>query len=189
MRLFSLFRYPESINTYIVAQDYGSKAIIIDPYLFDKPLIRFLNNSELLLETALLTHNNFNFKSTLEVIKKIYTTDFSIPPSIKELNSSNEKNYHKTITINDLQFNKIDLSTDNYYQSVYKIENLLFSGRTLRAGSVGYIKNYSTRKNLYKDIKKKLLSLPDSTLVLPFYGPPTSIKIERQFNVALLNTN
>ena len=189
MRLFSLFRHPESINTYIVAPDHGSNATIIDPYIFDTQTITFLNNSKLLLKSALLTHNNFNFNTTLAIIKKIYTTDFSVLDTIKDLNFSSEPAFCETIIFNNLQFKIIDLSIDNYFQSAYKIENLLFTGTTLQAGTVGYTKNYSTKKRLCKMIKNKLLSLPDSTLVLPFNGPPTSIKIERQFNIEFSITN
>ena len=125
----------------------------------------------------------------LQIIRKIYNTNFSDLTTINYFNLSSKKTYYETIKINELEFKKIDLSTDNYSLSVYKIENLLFSGQTLQAGSVGYIKNYPTRKKLCNAIEEKLLGLPDSTLVLPFSGPPSSIKIERQFNVNFLNTN
>lgn len=62
-------------------------------------------------------------------------------------------------------------------------ENLLFTGDTLFAGSVGRTDVYhGSPLDLVKEIKEKLLVLPDETLVYPGHGPETSIAQERRMN-------
>ena len=62
----------------------------------------------------------------------------------------------------------------------FLVENLLFSGDTLFAGSIGRTDlpggNY---EQLISSIKQKLLILPDATKVLSGHGPETTIATEK----------
>ena len=62
-------------------------------------------------------------------------------------------------------------------------QNLLIAGDTLFAGSVGRtdLPGGDTR-TLLRSIHAKLLTLPDSTLVIPGHGPNTTIAAERESN-------
>lgn len=62
-------------------------------------------------------------------------------------------------------------------------ENIVFTGDTLFAGSVGRadLPGASLEK-LMSSIKSKLLSMPDETIVYPGHGEPTTIGRERRLN-------
>jgi len=62
-------------------------------------------------------------------------------------------------------------------------ESLLLAGDTLFAGSVGRTDLPGGDTNtLIQSIHERLLTLPDSTFVIPGHGQPTSIEIERATN-------
>ena len=64
-----------------------------------------------------------------------------------------------------------------------KVENALFSGDTLFAGSIGRTDfEYSSFKDIMDSIREKLLVLPEETRVYPGHGPSTTLKMEKQTN-------
>lgn len=63
----------------------------------------------------------------------------------------------------------------------------IFTGDTLFAGSIGRTDfPGSSHRDLMYSIKKKILVLPDETVVYPGHGGSTSVGIERRFNLFLL---
>ncbi len=64
-----------------------------------------------------------------------------------------------------------------------KQANVLFSGDTLFAGSVGRTDfPNGSMQQLIENIKTKLIPLPDETAVFPGHGPETTIGQEKKFN-------
>jgi glyoxylase-like metal-dependent hydrolase (beta-lactamase superfamily II) len=62
-------------------------------------------------------------------------------------------------------------------------KNLVLAGDTLFAGSVGRTDlPGGDGRTLIRSIHEKLLTLPDSTVVVPGHGPNTTIGAEREFN-------
>lgn len=59
----------------------------------------------------------------------------------------------------------------------------LFCGDAIFAGSVGRTDiPYADYQTLLEHLHTRVLTLPDSTLLLPGHGPPTTVGIERQTN-------
>jgi glyoxylase-like metal-dependent hydrolase (beta-lactamase superfamily II) len=64
---------------------------------------------------------------------------------------------------------------------------VLFSGDTLFAGSIGRTDLWGgSYDEIIASIKKKLLTLPDETIVIPGHGPKTTIGAERRSNPFLI---
>ena len=58
-----------------------------------------------------------------------------------------------------------------------KIENALFTGDTLFAGSIGRTDfEYGSFEDIMNSIKNKLLEFPEETRVYPGHGPATTLK-------------
>ncbi len=65
----------------------------------------------------------------------------------------------------------------------FLVDNKLFSGDALFCGSVGRTDFFDGDfDTLINSIKKKLLPLPDTTIVYPGHGPKSTIKNEKQNN-------
>ncbi|MCX8171619.1 MAG: MBL fold metallo-hydrolase, partial [Candidatus Bathyarchaeota archaeon] len=69
----------------------------------------------------------------------------------------------------------------------YEDSGAVFTGDTLFAGSVGRTDlPGSSYRDLMLSVKKKILVLPDETVVYPGHGERTTIGLERRFNPFLL---
>ena len=65
----------------------------------------------------------------------------------------------------------------------YLIDNIVFVGDTLFAGSIGRSDlPGGSHETLINSIKEKLLPLGDSTVVYPGHGPSTTIEEEKKHN-------
>jgi glyoxylase-like metal-dependent hydrolase (beta-lactamase superfamily II) len=63
------------------------------------------------------------------------------------------------------------------------IDNILFTGDTLFAGSIGRTDfPGGSHRQLIESIKKKLLAFPPETIVYPGHGPATTIGEEKKYN-------
>lgn len=66
---------------------------------------------------------------------------------------------------------------------IIKIEDYVFTGDTIFAGSVGRTDfPGGDMKTLVNSIKNKILSLPDHLTIYPGHGPETTVKEERENN-------
>jgi len=62
-------------------------------------------------------------------------------------------------------------------------EQYVFTGDALFAGAIGRTDlPGSSFETLLSSIKKRLMTLPDSTVVYPGHGPKTTIGTERRYN-------
>ena len=71
----------------------------------------------------------------------------------------------------------------------YKIESALFTGDTLQSGYISQTNALVEKELLIGEIKEKLLTLDDNTLVFPGHGPLSKIRIEKMFNQDILEAN
>jgi glyoxylase-like metal-dependent hydrolase (beta-lactamase superfamily II) len=64
------------------------------------------------------------------------------------------------------------------------VEDALFSGDAIGAGRLGDSPNAYASAILKSTILEKIAPLPDSTLIFPGHGPPTTLEAERIINPA-----
>ncbi len=57
-----------------------------------------------------------------------------------------------------------------------------FVGDSLFAGSIGRPSNQAVYQQMLKDIRAKVLALPDETILLPGHGPATTVGAEKAHN-------
>ncbi len=69
-------------------------------------------------------------------------------------------------------------------------QNFVICGDTVFAGSIGRVDltGGTNMKDLVGNIKKRLMCLPDETILLPGHGPETLVSIEKESNPFLLGT-
>mgnify|MGYP003290052829 FL=1 len=196
-------------NTYVVIDETTSSCAIIDPGCFreteKQTLVSFFKSNNLVPDKILFTHchvdHTFGAHFLLEEYPLIQTyahqseqhfidtaveqaESFGVtidqPPAIAHYVYDGQ-----TITIGALEFKVIctpghSLGCVCYYN---KENNILFSGDTLFANSVGRTDLYgSSHLSLMNSIQEKLMVLPENTDVLPGHGPSTTIGEEKNTN-------
>lgn len=197
-------------NCYIVRRDEKTAdCIIIDTGLNIEPLTGFLKRKNLNPTALILTHGHSdhiagatglrkNFNKIKVCIHKADSSMLGDPAG----NLSSLAGAKITTSPADVLFDKEEqiefanlsfqlICTPGHTPGgicLYnKDEKILFSGDSLFAGSVGRtdFSGYDSQKcfeQLINNIRKKLLVLPDDTIVLPGHGEKTTIRQEKLYN-------
>lgn len=195
-------------NTYLVIE--AEKCLLIDPGSNYQAIKTYINKNYLTLVGVVLTHAHFDhFLSANQVISEynvpLYVHHKSIPllydselnvsslmPTIKPLKLA------ESVEVNTLSEGSTEI--DSFQCKVYHVpghspdhiclyfeaEETLFSGDTLFKLGIGRSDFLDGNENqLIKNIKNKLLRLPDETVVYPGHGNSTTIGFEKERNYYL----
>lgn len=188
-------------NCYIVVDEKLKKAMVIDPAGNVPKIIEVLNNLGAELEYIYLTHchadhingvNDLkrevggkvlihrNGRDNLENRIPILAEYIGVPPIyVKEDSIVDDED---TLHVGDIEFRVIYTpGHTNDGTSLYcEKEGLVFSGDTLFKGAWGRVDlPTSDFDDIMNSIIKKLLILPDETIVYPGHGKPTRIGDEK----------
>jgi len=196
---------PIETNTYLVIDNEKKNGVIIDPEGNGNDLIEEIKSLGITLKAILVTHGHFDHVGAIKPIKEVW--DVPVITHIEEskmmedasLNGSMFLNQNRATTKadrlvidndildfgNDLKFSCFIVPGHTsgsvcYYNEEGKV---VFSGDTLFADTIGRTDLYDgPSDDLQKNIKKKLLVLPDETTVYPGHGSSTTIKKEKISN-------
>lgn len=190
-------------NCYVVYNEQTKACFAVDPAAPSDPLIEFIRGEGLALQGILLTHGHFDHIMGIDALRSA----FSVPVYASRLEEAVltdadmnlSSAYGKGYTVTDVRFledeEQIELagyqirmiSTPGHTAGgcCYYIEEeeVLFSGDTLFAGSVGRT-DFPTgsMSTLVRSVKERLLSLPEDTQVYPGHMEATTIGFEKENN-------
>lgn len=193
MRIYQHFSTVGFCNTYIIGNEDGSDAILIDPGQVNNDLITMIESHKFNLKTVLLTHRHESHSKGVKTLLKIYQpTIFAFASSVYDFPviPLEDKMYNKE-TLAELKFSfecsgieveAIHLPGHCIDSIVWKIGHALFTGDTLLASRIGSTPGYMERSLLINLINQKLMCLDDNFLVFPGHGAPTTILCEKNFN-------
>ena len=184
MKIYLHLDFQKLTNCYLVVNEFTKKALIIDPCKISNILIQQIEEGDYDLQAVFITHKHENHYRGLETLKKIY--DFSVYAADNEL--STDKNVLKgegSKNIGGLNVEYFSLPGHTADSIVYKIENVLFTGDVLFAGTIGSSSCSYTKRYLANGIRSKILSQNDDVIIMPGHGPLTSVGAEKQFNLDL----
>lgn len=186
LQLYTYFSSETMMNTYVIWHWNRREAILIDPVVMDAGLFEILESNNLEITAVLLTHAHEGQFKAVKTIPKIYHTArlYGGSNSIYDIPV---ENLQETPEVNAAGFpvNPIFLPGHHSDSLLYQIEGLLFTGDMLSAGSLAIADASYGRALLCHCIKESLFAMSDHTLVLPLYGPPTTIGIEKETNIHL----
>lgn len=188
-------------NVWIIGNETSQKAIIIDPGAEPDKIIESVSQHRLNPVSIICTHAHPDHISAVHVLQ----TQFKIPCFIHKNDTATldmAQVYGQTLGLGFFELpeniqwiEKDGLLPLNIFR-IYVlhtpghtpgsicllIDNYLFSGDTLFAGSVGRVDlPGSSWQNLKKSLEK-LTALPDDTIVCPGHGEQTTIGAERKTN-------
>ena len=83
MKFFSLFSASGFSNTYLLGPDGGGDAILVDPGVFDAPLLQAVEGNRLFVRWILVTHAHNAHINGIRSLLKVYDADiYANQPSI-----------------------------------------------------------------------------------------------------------
>ena len=182
MRFFSYFSVYHFSNCYLIGPDGPGDAVLIDAGVFDEGLLKLIESNGLYVRWVLITHVHGGHVRGLRTLLKIYQSEiygfdaerFEAPVSAV----SEARPPH----CGPFTFQVVETPGHSNDSVCYLLDDMLFSGDTLSAGSIGKTATGYERALLLSSIRKKIMSLSDDVLVFPGHGPPTSLAVERRYN-------
>lgn len=188
-------------NCYILGCEETKEGVIIDPGGDEEKLISKIEKSGLKIKYIILTHGHFDHIGAVNEIRNKTNALVAIHSLDKEMledEKRSKKNNRRLITIDsyDMDLKDGDLLTIGNLElkiihtpghspggiSIF-IDNILFTGDTLFAGSIGRTDFYKgDMEEILSSIKNKLFTLPDDTKVYPGHGPSSTIFKEKTSN-------
>lgn len=191
-----------AVNCYIIGDENTKDAVIVDPGENADQILSIVNKHSLNVKHIILTHAHGDHIGALDVIKSKTNAPIHIHENDEKMLMDKHKNFTTMmggkgieikadhllsdgdiIKVGDLELEIIHTPGHSMGGICILVENILISGDTLFAGSIGRTDleggNYS---KLIQSIKEKLMVLEDSITVLPGHGPSSTIGRERLSN-------
>jgi hydroxyacylglutathione hydrolase len=175
-------------NNYLVADEPGGVAVMIDAGGPVQPLLEYLTRGQLTLTHVLLTHHHGDHVVELDAVRAAYP---DVPVLIHELERDEVPQATGTLapgeTIRTGALVIEPLHTPGHTAGMLSLLidcTDVFTGDTLFRGSVGGVRapGSTSYADLKSSIMDKLLALPPNTRVLPGHTDPTTVADELEHN-------
>lgn len=191
---------PIETNCYILAD--GNKAIIIDPGWDSDSILKVIESEKLNIEYIFLTHGHADHIGALKEVKFATNAKIAIHEKDAQMLVSSEDNLsiffgesitqpsadillkgNETFQLNNITLEIIHTPGHTPGGISIKVNDIVFTGDTLFAGSIGRTDFPGGSYNeLIESIKEKLLPLGDDVIILPGHGEQSTIGNERKMN-------
>jgi hydroxyacylglutathione hydrolase len=175
-------------NTYLVADELGSQAVMIDAGGPVGPLLEVLGRMRLRLSHVLLTHHHHDHVAELDAVLAAHP---GTPVLIHE--AEREQVPQATGTMSEGEaihcgaLEIVPIHTPGHTAGMLALlvnGSDLFTGDTLFKGSVGGVRapGSTSYEDLRRSIMERLLTLPPQTRIHPGHSDPTTVARELEHN-------
>jgi hydroxyacylglutathione hydrolase len=186
MKLFFHFSVIGFSNTYLIGNNDGGAAILVDPGHMDLELLKLIEDNNYYIKYVLLTHRHASHTKGLKTLSKIYDVEiFANSPHIHD--------FPVHIVSDDSHMNLAGFDISAFLipghssdSMVFKISDALFTGDVLMAGRIGSTTTSLSRSLLLRSIREKILPFNENTIIFPGHGTPTTLGIEKIINTDLM---
>lgn len=192
-------------NAYLIIDRDVDCAVLVDPGDESIRLIEWIEKLNIKLKAILVTHGHFDHIGAVDAIKN----HFQVPVLTHQIEAETMQDSSKNLSLFFMQKNVFGNATQFiedgemldfggklkfrciivpghtaksvcYYNT---IQNFIMTGDTLMAGSIGRTDLYAhNNEHLVQNIKSKIFSLPEETVVFPGHGHKTKVEIEKATN-------
>lgn len=189
-------------NCYLVYCDVNKEAIVIDPGGDVDDILSQIENLDLNIKYIILTHGHGDHIGGVNGLKEHFNVPVAIHKEDEHLLKNGNENLSSMMAMgtveiapdmllkdgDEIEFGDVKgkiIHTPGHTPGCIsiKIEDSLFTGDTLFAGSIGRTDfPGSSFEKIMDSVKNKLLTYPDDTIVYPGHGPSSTIKREKDTN-------
>jgi hydroxyacylglutathione hydrolase len=175
-------------NTYVVADEPGGHAVMIDAGGPITPLLEYLRRGQLQLTHVLLTHHHHDHVAELDAVLEAQPgTPVLIHPLERDLVAGATGTMEPGELIESGALRIEPIHTPGHTAGMLSLlvdGSDVFTGDTLFRGSVGGVRapGHTTYADLKSSIMDKLLKLPAHTRIHPGHTDPTTVADELEHN-------
>jgi len=175
-------------NTYVVGDEPGGSAVMIDAGGPVEPLLAFLRRERLTLTHVLLTHHHHDHVAELSRVRDEFPdVPVLIHPLERELVDGATGTLSPGETVHSGQLSIVALHTPGHTAGMLSLlvcGTDVFTGDTLFRGSVGGVRapGHTTYEDLRSSIMDTLLKLPPATRIHPGHTEPSTVADELEHN-------
>lgn len=176
-------------NSYIIACSNTKRAAIIDPGGSIDKINGFIDSRGLTLDYILITHAHADHIGGLRELVKYHPGAIIINHTLERDSVTRGLTARWEpakdgipIHLGDLSITALTTPGHTPGSTCYRGNGCCFVGDSLFAGSVGRPADNLVYQQMLQDIRKKVLSLPDDTILLPGHGPLTTVTQELAHN-------
>jgi len=175
-------------NTYLVADELGSHAVMIDAGGPVEPLFGVLERMRFELTHVLLTHHHHDHVSELDRVRESHPqAQVLIHPLERKLVDGATGTIEPGTTVTSGALEIEPIHTPGHTAGMLSLlvgGTDVFTGDTLFRGSVGGVRapGHTTYADLRTSIMDKLLKLPPETRIHPGHTDPTTVAHELEHN-------
>lgn len=175
-------------NSYTIVNDApdSNEVIIVDPGQITTSMVDMIERNKYKVTGVLITHCHEHHVKGLRTLMKIYSPVIYAADSEILGFKTTILNGDGNTRIAGLNIDFFSIPGHSPDSMVYKIEDVLFTGDTLLSGVIGDTSSKYTKQYLCKRIREKLFCLPNTTVILPGHGNPSTIESEKQYNLDII---
>lgn len=183
MKIYFYLNIEGFSNCYLIVNELTREAIIVDPGIITPTIIENIENGGYSLAGVLITHNHGSHVHGLKTLRKIYAPKIFAADWEIAGNDTSVLRDEGIIQVAGLTVSYMSLPGHTPDSIIYKIGSVIFTGDVISAGKIGSSNNKFSEKTLISNIKQKILSQQEDTVLMPGHGPPTTVGAERLFNI------
>ena len=185
MKVYFYFNIAGFSNCYLIVNETTKEALIVDPGKVTGELIDQIEGGGYKLCAILVTHSHASHIKGLSTLKKIYDADVYAADVETPQSGTTVLKDDGELKIAGFTIQYQSLPGHSADSMIYKIGQAIFTGDTISAGRIGSTGSRYGKQTLQNNIKSKILSCPDNTVLLPGHGPLTTVGCEKLYNAEI----
>jgi len=182
-KLYEHYSLYDFANCYLLGDEDRKEALIVDPAEFNASILDHIEKNNYTLKAVLVTHNHLHHIRGLKTLRRIYDAEIFAANATVLGFACHVVRDGETFEAAGFQVEAFSVPGHSPDSMIYRVDELLFTGDSLHAGIIGSTLSPFNARALIERLQGGVLKLNDDCLVLPGHGPPSTLGVEKRFNL------